>query len=181
MIKSPSSSLITPAFRTITLASLLLFANLALAQQSKVPGPDVTTEEPSDQQTPGVEINDANAQEALERQFYLNRQELSGLIVDRTMTMAGKTFYRAFSQLGMQDPILNNIVLTVHERPDQRWGSQVWISERNSILFRSYLSPRISEADNNAQAALEAVQESVLRSRISAALQSTKDLAEEEL
>lgn len=164
----------------IALASLLLLAQVTMAQQSVVEGPDVT-DELSGQQAPDVEINDADPQQALERQFYLNPPELSGLIVDRTMTMAGKTFYRAFSQLGMQDPILNNIVLTVHERPDQRWGSQVWITERNSVLFRSYLSPRISEADSNAQAALETVQERVLRSRISAALQSTKDLAEEEL
>ncbi|PMR80785.1 CsgE family curli-type amyloid fiber assembly protein [Halomonas urumqiensis] len=179
----------------LILASLLALAHPGMAQQNVMeaeaasplagqqdvmPEPGAT-DGPSAQKEPDIEINDADPQQALERQFQLDRPELSGLIVDRTMTMAGKTFYRTFSQLGMQDPILNRVVLTIHERPDPRWGSQVWITERNSVLFRSQLSPRINEADENARAALEAVQERVLSSRVSAALQSNKDLAEEEL
>lgn len=166
--------------RVSVLAGCLALTQQAIAQQDVMEEPNAAGE-PTGQPAPDVEINDADPQQALERQFNLDRQELSGLIVDRTMTMAGKTFYRAFSQLGMQDPILRRVVLTVHERPDPRWGSQVWITERNSVLFRSQLSPRISEADENARAALEAVQERVLSSRVSAALQSNKDLAEEEL
>ncbi|GED21194.1 CsgE family curli-type amyloid fiber assembly protein [Halomonas halmophila] len=133
------------------------------------------------QQMPEVTINDENAQEALDEQFNLDTPELSGVIVDRTMTMAGRTFYRSFAQAGRQSELLNGVVLTLHERPDPRSGSQIWITEGNTVHFRTQLSPRISEADRNAQKAVAAVEERLLRARLSEALQPSRDLADKEL
>ncbi|MGM0534435.1 MAG: CsgE family curli-type amyloid fiber assembly protein [Pseudomonadota bacterium] len=135
---------------------------------------------PDEDAVPGVEINDDDPQQALDRQFNLDPSELSGVIVNRTMTMAGKTFYRSFAQASMQSPVLNDVVLTVHERPDPRWGSQLWITEGNRVHFRTQLSPRISEADRNARAAVNTVQESIISARVSEALQPSRDLADEE-
>jgi len=130
---------------------------------------------------PDVEINETDPQQALDRQFNLDQPELSGVIVNRTMTMAGKTFYRRFAQASMQNPVLNGVVLTVHERPDPRWGSQLWITEGNRVHFRTQLTPRISEADRNARQAVNIVQESIISARVSEALQPSRDLADEEL
>lgn len=135
---------------------------------------------PDEDAVPGIEINDDDPQQALDRQFNLDPSELSGVIVNRTMTMAGKTFYRSFAQASMQSPVLNDVVLTVHERPDPRWGSQLWITEGNRVHFRTQLSPRISEADRNARAAVDTVQESIISARVSEALQPSRDLADEE-
>lgn len=107
--------------------------------------------------------------------------ELTGVLVDRTITMAGKTFYRAFSQLAMDNPLIGNATITVQERPDARWGSQLWIMEGNRMYFRTQLSPRISEADRVAGDAVQIVEEALLQQRLTAALTSDKDLGKEEL
>ena len=107
--------------------------------------------------------------------------ELTGIMVDRTITMAGKTFYRAFSQQAMDNVIIGNATITIQERPDARWGSQVWIMERNRMYFRTQLSPRISEADRVAGDAVKTVEEALLQQQLSAALTSDKDLGKEEL
>jgi len=107
--------------------------------------------------------------------------ELTGIMVDRTITMAGKTFYRAFSQQAMDNVIIGNATITIQERPDARWGSQVWIMEGNRMYFRTQLSPRISEADRVAGDAVKTVEEALLQQQLSAALTSDKDLGKEEL
>ncbi|NYS62315.1 CsgE family curli-type amyloid fiber assembly protein [Vreelandella salicampi] len=107
--------------------------------------------------------------------------ELTGVLVDRTITMAGKTFYRAFSQRAMGNPLIGNATLTISERPDARWGSQVWIMEGNRMYFRTQLSPRINEADRAAGEAVKIVEEAILRHKLTSAINSDKDLGSEEL
>lgn len=107
--------------------------------------------------------------------------ELTGIMVDRTITMAGKTFYRAFSQRAMDNLLIGNATLTIQERPDARWGSQVWIMEGNRMYFRTQLSPRISEADLVAGEAVQIVEEALLQHQLASALTSDKDLGREEL
>ena len=102
-------------------------------------------------------------------------------MVDRTITMAGKTFYRAFSQQAMDNLLIGNATLTIQERPDARWGSQVWIMEGNRMYFRTQLSPRISEADLVAGEAVQIVEEALLQHQLTSALTSDKDLGREEL
>ncbi|UYO76016.1 curli production assembly protein CsgE [Halomonas qinghailakensis] len=107
--------------------------------------------------------------------------ELTGVMVDRTVTMAGKTFYRAFSQRAMDSLLIGNATITIQERPDARWGSQVAIMEGNRMYFRTQLSPRISEADRIAGEAVQVVEEALLQQQLASALISDKDLGKEEL
>ena len=107
--------------------------------------------------------------------------ELTGIMVDRTITMAGKTFYRAFSQQAMDNVIIGNATITIQERPDARWGSQVWVMEGNRMYFRTQLSPRISEADRVAGDAVKIVEDALLQQQLSAALTSDRDLGKEEI
>lgn len=160
----------------VALGLLLSWPAMASAQQ-------VDDAVPLDEAPPQSEviINDEEPQQALDEQFHLSAPELSGVIVDRTMTMVGRSFYRTFSQMSLQAGLLDGVVVTIHERPDPRWGSQLWITEGNTVHFRTQLSPRISEADRNAEQAVAAVQESLLRARVSEALQPSRDLADEEL
>ena len=101
--------------------------------------------------------------------------------MDRTITMAGKTFYRAFSQRAMDNVIIGNATITIQERPDARWGSQVWVMEGNRMYFRTQLSPRISEADRVAGDAVKIVEDALLQQQLSAALTSDRDLGKEEI
>ena len=102
--------------------------------------------------------------------------ELSGVMVDRTSTMAGKTFYRAFSQHAMGNTIIGNAAITIQEQPDARWGSQVWVMDESQIYFRTQLSPRVSEADRAAEEAVQIVEEALLRQQIVSAPNTNKDL-----
>lgn len=107
--------------------------------------------------------------------------ELTGVMVDRTITMAGKTFYRAFSQRAMDNLIIGNATITIQERPDARWGSQIAIMEGNRMYFRTQLSPKISEADRVAGEAVNIVEEALIQQQLASALTSDKDLGKEEL
>lgn len=107
--------------------------------------------------------------------------ELTGIMVDRTITMAGKTFYRAFSQRAMDNLIIGNATITIKEHPDARWGSQLAIMEGNRMYFRTQLSPRISEADRVAGEAVQIVEKALLQQQLASALTSDKDLGREEL
>ena len=106
--------------------------------------------------------------------------ELTGVMVDRTITMAGKTFYRAFSQRAMDNLFISQATLTIKERPDARWGSQIWIMEGPRMYFRTQLSPRISEADRMAGEAVQVVEEALLKHQLSNALNTSADLGAEE-
>lgn len=127
-------------------------------------------------------INQLSSPDGPEIQGRQNRNsELTGVMVDRTVTMAGKTFYRAFSQRAMDNLIIGNATITIQERPDARWGSQIAIVEGNRMYFRAQLSPRISEADRVAGDAVEIVEEALLQQQLASALSSDKDLGKEEL
>nr|WP_267964169.1 CsgE family curli-type amyloid fiber assembly protein [Halomonas sp. MCCC 1A11057] len=126
-------------------------------------------------------LEEGEATEELSRQFRLGEPGLSGVIVDRTITMMGKTFYRRFSQLSSESHILSSTTLSVHERPDARWGSQVWVAENNRILFQAALPPRLSDIDRYAEAAVEQVEQLLVQRSIMQALESDPDLADEEI
>ena len=127
-------------------------------------------------------INQLSSSDGPEIQSRANgSSELTGIMVDRTITMAGKTFYRAFSQQAMGNVLISNATLTIQERPDARWGSQVWIMQGNRMYFRTQLSPRISEADQVAGEAVQIVEEALLQQQLASAITSDKDLGREEL
>ncbi|MBZ9558681.1 MULTISPECIES: curli production assembly/transport protein CsgE [unclassified Modicisalibacter] len=105
---------------------------------------------------------------------------LNGLIVDRTITMIGKTFYQQFSQRRLDSVILSNTNLVINERPSARWGSIVWVAEGNSILYQATLTPRLSDVDQYAAAAVGQVEQLILRRKVMQALEQNGDLADDE-
>lgn len=105
---------------------------------------------------------------------------LSGLLMDRTVTMIGKTFFRQFSQKRLDSLVLSDISLTVHERPSARWGSLIWITEGNRILYQATLPPRLSDVNQYADAAVEQVEQLYLQRKIMQALDNNGDLAGDE-
>jgi curli production assembly/transport component CsgE len=121
------------------------------------------------------------AEEELSRQFRLGEPGIQGVIVDRTITMTGKTFFRQFSQLSLDRPVIANANLAIHERPSARWGSQVWITEGNRVIFEATMPPRLSDIDEYVDIAIEQVEELIIRQTILEALDSDPDLADEEI
>ncbi|MGJ7456557.1 CsgE family curli-type amyloid fiber assembly protein [Halomonas sp. MA07-2] len=142
-----------------------------------------------DQQSPEESVADqrgiveepGQAEEELSRQFSLGEPGISGVIVDRTITMTGKTFFRQFSQLSLDRPVIGNANLAIHERPSARWGSQIWITEGNRIIFEATMPPRLSEIDDYVEIAIEQVENLVIQRTIMQALENDPDLADEEI
>ncbi|WFE70375.1 CsgE family curli-type amyloid fiber assembly protein [Halomonas sp. M1] len=169
-----------PLFYVVLIASFLALSptSWVLANQPASPSDSLATSE----QDAIDSINQLSSSDGPEIQSRVTgSSELTGIMVDRTITMAGKTFYRAFSQRAMDNLLIGNATLTIQERPDARWGSQVWIMEGNRMYFRTQLSPRISEADLVAGEAVQIVEEALLQHQLASALTSDKDLGREEL
>ncbi|WP_434983735.1 CsgE family curli-type amyloid fiber assembly protein [Vreelandella zhaodongensis] len=141
-----------------------------------------TSSLPINEQAEVDAINELSSPDGPAVQGHSNRSsELTGIMVDRTVTMAGKTFYRAFSQRAMDNLIIGSATITIQERPDARWGSQIAVLEGNRLYFRTQLSPRISDADRVAGEAVQVVEEALIRQQLASALTSDKDLGKEEL
>lgn len=165
----------TIASKGLTLSSLLLVTDLLMAQPS-APEPGREAED-IDQSA----LEQGSASEQLSRQFSLDEPGLAGILVDRTVTIMGKTFYRDFGQLAMQSALLSQATLTFHERPDARWGSQLWITEDRKVLFRTQLSPRLSASEEVAREAISIVEQRLVEQRLSSQLMPDKDLGKEEI
>ena len=157
-------------------AALLLLGGYLSAFAQVSPPPETGSEEDDT-----VSIEEGSATEELNRQFYLGEPGLSGIVTDRTVTLQGREFYRQFTQKSLDSIIVSETSLSVHERPDARWGSQVWISRNNSILFQATLPPRISDIEAYAEAALEQVQRILVQDTIIRAIGNDPDLADEEI
>ncbi|MFC0266560.1 CsgE family curli-type amyloid fiber assembly protein [Kushneria aurantia] len=116
----------------------------------------------------------------LDRHLFGN-SVLTGVLVDRTVSRAGKSFYRTFSQIAFGNPIIGGATLTIVERPDALRGGLLWVAEGNHVYFRTRLSPRVNEANEVARQAVDIVQKAILERRVSAAFSSNPDLGREEL
>tara|TARA_R110000796_G_scaffold203435_1_gene319723 strand:+ start:1608 stop:2129 length:522 start_codon:yes stop_codon:yes gene_type:complete len=165
---------------SIGISPLLVWITMSIALANE-PAPTGNAL-PANEQEAIDAINQLSSPDGPEVQGNANGgSELTGVMVDRTITMAGKTFYRAFSQRAMDNLIIGNATITIKERPDARWGSQIWVMEGNRMYFRTQLSPRINEADRAAGEAVQTVEEALIRQQLASALNSDKDLGKEEL
>ena len=164
-------------FRHIFLALVLMLFSVVANAQDALTAPDQSTEGVKD----SSEINRLEGPDGPKVESgYNGSSELTGVLVDRTLTVIGQNFYRAFSQIAMERPIIRGATLTIHERPDARWGIQLWITEGPRVYFRTQLSPRLSDADDIARQAIDIVEKAILKRRLSAAMNPSIDLGREE-
>jgi curli production assembly/transport component CsgE len=106
--------------------------------------------------------------------------EVTGIVIDRTITLIGRDFYRNFSEyrrLNHPDSAYN---LTILERPSARWGSLVWVEYNSKTLFRSFLSPRRVGQEEVAERAAEQVEEKLEKLRLQEALSDRFDVGKDE-
>lgn len=110
-----------------------------------------------------------------------NLDEITGIIVDRTITLMGHEFYRSFTnhrQLNQPEQQYN---LTVFERPSARWGSMIWIEYQNQKIFQAFLSPGKSTYLEIAEQAAELVDDKLNRLRLEELLSDHIDLERDEI
>lgn len=106
---------------------------------------------------------------------------LSGIVVNRTVTVLGNDFYQYFARAWREQDGDQRYSLSVHERPSARWGSEIWVQYRRERVFHLFLSPARQQAKEISEQAAKIVYENVVNSDIQRMLVQSQDLGEEEL
>ncbi|GAL33242.1 curli production assembly/transport component CsgE [Vibrio maritimus] len=109
-----------------------------------------------------------------------NFNEVSGVIVDRTITRLGEDFYFFFTQqLNDQYPNLQEN-LTVNEIPTALSGSIIEVFHSRQVIYRTALSPGRRQAKDRAQDALRVVSNYIIRWQAERLYLDTFDLEHDE-
>lgn len=106
---------------------------------------------------------------------------LRGIVVNRTVTVLGNDFYRAFTRSWHDKDGDNRYSIAVYERPTARFGSEIWVQYRQQRIFHMFLSPARQKARELGEQAARIVYENVVNSDIQRMLVQSQDLGEEEL
>ena len=107
--------------------------------------------------------------------------EISGIVVDRTITLMGHDFYRYFTSYRQFTQPESKYNLTVFERPSARWGSLVWIEYQSKIIYKTFLSPGRSGYQEVAENAARQIEEKLGKLRLQELLSDHIDLERDEL
>ncbi len=106
--------------------------------------------------------------------------ELSGLIIDNTISRFGHDFHRYLS-FQLQDAAELENDLVVRERPSARWGSLVWVEYGPRTVYRRFLQPNMTEIEAIAEDAARVILDDISRSKLQNLLQDTFDMDRDEL
>lgn len=165
----------------------IVITGISFTCMAQSPTPSVSPTTPDDIDKKKLNDGDkkimekGSAREELSRQFRLGEPGLSGIIVDRTITMLGREFYRQFTQRSRGRTIITNKNLSIYEQPDARWGSRVWIENNNTIIFEARLSPKLSDIEGYAEAAVEQVESRIIQETIINQIENNPDLSDKEI
>lgn len=119
-----------------------------------------------------------NARRVVERMF---TDPLSGVVVNRTVTVLGKDFHQHFSTLWRQNPEAARYSISVHERPSARFGSEIWVLYRQQSVFHTFLPPARARARSMSEAAITVVLKNISRREVERLTTRNPDLGPEEL
>lgn len=108
-------------------------------------------------------------------------REISGAVIDQTMTRLGEDFYSLFAQQLSDefDDLEEN--LTVKERPTALSGSIISVLHRRKAIYRTALSPGRDQVEAKVDEAIKVVRSYVTRWRIERYLQDTFDVDYDEI
>ncbi len=106
--------------------------------------------------------------------------EMSGFIVDSTISHIGHDFYYSFAERLRATSRLD-FNLVVREKPDPRWGSLVTVEYQQRVVYRRFLPPNTVELKEAAYEAADLVKAQVIQRKLESLLQDTTDLERDEL
>lgn len=111
----------------------------------------------------------------------LESKEISGVIIDRTVTRLGEDFYSFFSRdIYEQYPTLDENIF-VKERPTALSGSIITVFHFSTPIYRTALSPGRRQAEDKSADAVQALQRYLLRWKLEQKYRDKSDLADSEL
>jgi curli production assembly/transport component CsgE len=71
----------------------------------------------------------------------LNHQDVGGIVIGQTMTLAGRAFFDSFASAWREKDEAETFTVAITERPTARLGSQVFVDYGNRRLFQIFLPP----------------------------------------
>lgn len=106
--------------------------------------------------------------------------EMTGFIVDNTISHIGHDFYYSFAERLRATSRLD-FNLVVRERPSARWGSLVTVEYQQRVIYRRFLPPNTVELKDAAYEAADLVRAEVVQRKLQNLLQDTTDMERDEL
>lgn len=110
-----------------------------------------------------------------------SRDPLSGIVINRTVTVLGRDFYQFFSAAWREQPDGSRYTVSVHERPTAQRGSEMWVQYGQQRVFHAYLSPQRSAARPVSRRAAAIALKNVIDIDVARLLFRDTDLGAEEL
>ena len=107
--------------------------------------------------------------------------EIGGIILDRTITLMGKTFYKNFVSYWHLNFPNNVAVFSIHERPSARWGSQIWINYRGKKLLKQFVSPRNTNDKELPEQIAKQINKEIVKMQLTEKLMDTFDMEHNEI
>ena len=106
---------------------------------------------------------------------------LSGIVVNRTVTVLGNDFYQYFSSRWRQKDISSKYSISIHERPSARFGSEIWVQFRQKRMFHAFLPPARAATKKISWSAVEMVYQNINDSELERIMVKSPDLGPEEM
>ena len=106
---------------------------------------------------------------------------LTGIVINRTVTVLGWDFYHYFAAAWRENEASDHYSVSVYERPTAIRGSEVWVEYNHQRVFHTYLSPARSAVKDVSEAAVKTTYENIAAIDINRLLFQDKDLGSEEL
>ncbi|MBU4609104.1 hypothetical protein IMZ29_00615 [Achromobacter sp. GG226] len=111
----------------------------------------------------------------------VSRDPLSGIVINRTVTVLGRDFYQFFAAAWRDQPDGTRYTVSVHERPTAQRGSEMWVQYGQRRVFHAYLSPQRSAARPVSRRAAAIALKNVIDIDVARLLFRDTDLGAEEL
>lgn len=110
----------------------------------------------------------------------LDRDDITGTVIDQTITVIGHDFYKYFSDKWRDQGETARYNLAIFERPSARWGHLIWIEYNRSMIYRIFSSQRRSGIKGQSEAAVQAVAERIAAMEVNKLLFADPDVGNDE-
>lgn len=109
-------------------------------------------------------------------------QELyGGVVANQTITVAGQDFFQYFVSAWRDRDMSERFVVSVHERPSARWGSQIWIEYGQRRVFQASLPAGRAGIKALSEQAAEAAYQKVADAEVERLLFRDPDMGSDEI
>ncbi|RUO33618.1 curli production assembly/transport protein CsgE [Aliidiomarina soli] len=80
--------------------------------------------------------------------------ELSGLVLDRTITRFGKDFFFYYTSYWRDIPDTEGLTVVIHEQVYPQAGTRLWVEIEQETIFQTYFGRRHSDVKKVAEQAI---------------------------